>query len=41
MGDENATPRWFLLLVLAAVIAGVAFAFWLYAYLSAPVPVLQ
>lgn len=36
MGDERPTPRWVLLLVLAAVIVGVAFAFWFYGILSGP-----
>jgi uncharacterized membrane protein YqiK len=36
VGNDNTTPRWFLILVVAAVIVGVLVAFWLFAYLSAP-----
>jgi hypothetical protein len=36
MGDRSVSPRWLFLLVVAATIAGIAFAFWFYAFLSGP-----
>ena len=34
MANATAAPRWLMLLVVAAVIAGIAIAFWLYGALT-------
>ena len=36
MDDRSVTPRWLFVLVAIAIVAGIAFAFWFYAFLSGP-----
>lgn len=36
MDGRSVAPRWLILVVAIAIVAGIAFAFWFYAFLSGP-----